>query len=369
MKKALLKVATFFVMVLAICSVGKVSVKAYTTGELKTENGTQYLYSNGQKVINDFVFDGTYTYYAQADGTPMTDRLTYHPDGEHIIYFDTYGHEVFSNFQYCPSVGYTCYFDSQGYIYKDQLTFVDGTPYYLNANGKLEDSGWFQFANGLDYGYAFADGSLNCTGFDYDPWGRVVYYHWNGMVARGLISDGNNYYSMSTDDGHYLGKFSTGNTNPLYGENYYIVGVNMPEGEYFLADQGYGTAFAIYNSDGDRVRSDWSDENLIFTATAGEVIWIGDGIATPNLASQSIDLSACNLNAKIGVHLGAGVYRITASTDLGEGCYYNLWNDSSFLNGVSSSQQFSYDGESVEVRVYNGQMLDVCNAYVTYVGP
>ena len=91
----------------------------------------------------------------------MRDRLTYHPDGEHIIYLDTKGHEVFTNFQYCPSVGYTCYFDSQGYLYKDQITFV----------------------------------------------GNNVFYHWNGMVARGLISDGAYYYSMDNTDGHYLGQF------------------------------------------------------------------------------------------------------------------------------------------------------------------
>ena len=78
-----------------------------------------FVVMNGALVTNKFIFDGSYTYYMQADGTPMKDRLTYHPDGVHIIYFDTDGHEVFSNFQYCPSVGYTCYFDSQGYIYKD----------------------------------------------------------------------------------------------------------------------------------------------------------------------------------------------------------------------------------------------------------
>ena len=87
-----------------------------------------------------------YTYYMQADGTPMKDRLTYHPDGEHIIYLDTEGHEVFANFQYCPSVDYICYFDSQGYLYKDQITFVGDKTYYLNANGALEQNGWFQFA-------------------------------------------------------------------------------------------------------------------------------------------------------------------------------------------------------------------------------
>ena len=162
---------------------------------------------NGNMVTNQFAFDGTYTYYLQADGSPMKDKLTYHPDGVHIIYLDSDGHEVFNSFQYCPSVGYTCYFDSQGYLYKDQITFVGDKVYYLNGNGALENSGWFQFANGVDYGFANGDGTLNTSGFSYDPWGRVVFYHWNGMVARGLITDGAYYYLMDETDGHYLGSF------------------------------------------------------------------------------------------------------------------------------------------------------------------
>jgi len=137
----------------------------------------------------------------------MTNRLTYHPDGVHIIYFDKNGHEVFNAFQYCSSVGYNCYFDSQGYLYKDQITYIDGNPYYLNANGALEQNGWFRFANGMDYGYAESDGELRNNKFAKDNQGRVVFYHWNGMVARGLISDGLWYYSMDTGDGHYLGRF------------------------------------------------------------------------------------------------------------------------------------------------------------------
>lgn len=188
----------------------KTPVKAYTVGNLRWSDGAYRLFSSdGNMVKNDFVFDGTYTYYAQADGTPMKDRLTYHPDGEHIIYFDEYGHEVFSNFQYCSSVGYTCYFDSQGYIYKNQITFVDDKVFYLNANGKMEDSGWFQFANGMDYGFANADGTLKINQFEYDNDEKVVYYHWNGMVARGLISDGFWYYHMDEKDGHYLGRFKS----------------------------------------------------------------------------------------------------------------------------------------------------------------
>ena len=137
----------------------------------------------------------------------MADRLTYHPDGIHIIYLDVYGHEVFTNFRYSESVGYTCYFDSNGYLYKDQITFMNDHPYYLNANGKMEDGGWFQFANGQDYGCANWDGTLVNNGWGYDPYGRVVFYQWNGMVARGLISDGVYYYNMDETDGHYLGQF------------------------------------------------------------------------------------------------------------------------------------------------------------------
>lgn len=187
--------------------IGKISSYNGNTFYREVDGNIRCYDRNGALVTNKFIFDGSYTYYMQADGTPMKDRLTYHPDGVHIIYFDTDGHEVFSNFQYCPSVGYTCYFDSQGYIYKDQITFVGDKVYYLNANGKMENSGWFRFANGMDYGYANTDGTLKADGFSYDPWGRIVFYHWNGMVARGLITDGVYYYNMDMTDGHYLGSF------------------------------------------------------------------------------------------------------------------------------------------------------------------
>ena len=173
-----------------------------------TWDGSHYTKADGTLATDVFFFDGTYTYYLQADGSPMKDKLTYHPDGEHIIYLDTEGHEVFTSFQYCPSVEYTCYFDSQGYLYKDQITFVGDKVYYLNANGKMEQNGWFGFANGRDYGFANQDGTLITTGWGYDPYGRTVFYHWNGMVARGLISDASYYYNMDETDGHYIGQWA-----------------------------------------------------------------------------------------------------------------------------------------------------------------
>ena len=193
----------------------KASKKEFASGKkyggytfVKGKDGKTRCYDANRIIVtNEFKFDGDYTYYFQADGTAMTDRLTYHPDGEHIIYFDKKGHEVFNSFQYCPSVGYTCYFDSQGYLYKDKITFLGDKVYYLNGNGKLECEGWFRFANGVDFGWANSDGTLRTNGFSYDPYGRVVFYHWNGMVARGLITDGVYYYSMDMTDGHYLGQF------------------------------------------------------------------------------------------------------------------------------------------------------------------
>lgn len=81
-------------------------------------------------------FDGKWTYYLQYDGTPMKDRLTYHPDGEHII--------------------------------------------YLDANGAMEQQGLFRFANGRNLGYANADGTLMHSRFSYDPYGRIVFsLEWN----------------------------------------------------------------------------------------------------------------------------------------------------------------------------------------------
>ncbi len=62
------------------------SITTYSGKELIDENGDKhYFREDGTMIYNDWYFDGTWTYYLQYDGTPMKDRLTYHPDGEHII--------------------------------------------------------------------------------------------------------------------------------------------------------------------------------------------------------------------------------------------------------------------------------------------
>ena len=167
-----------------------------------TWDGTHYYLASGQMVRNSFFSDGTYTYYLQADGTPMRDRLTYHPDGKHVIYFDRYGHEVFSDFSNVTmsiagtAVDDMCFFDTYGYMYVDTLTYdKTGTKlYYVNPYGVLERNGWFQFSgNEFDaglgfsgtpggYGYANSDCSLMTNTYTYDWNGNYVYIQGDGHV-------------------------------------------------------------------------------------------------------------------------------------------------------------------------------------------
>lgn len=129
-------------------------------------NGTYYT-MNGQVQKDVFFCDGTYTYYLQANGTPMKDRLTYHPDGEHVIYFDENGHEVFDNFQNVKrsitgeAVDDICYFDTFGHMYVDRTTYdrAGVNLYYINPYGVLQRGGWFTYPNGA-VGYADENGVL-----------------------------------------------------------------------------------------------------------------------------------------------------------------------------------------------------------------
>lgn len=178
-------------------------------------DGTMRCYdANGNMVKNNFKCDGTYTYYFQNDGTAMTDRLTYHPDGEHVIYFDENGHEVFSNFAHIKksiagdAVDDLCFFDVYGHMYVDFITYDQAgvNLYYANPYGVMEHNGWFQFSDG-NIGYANADATLMTNQFSYDQFGRKVYFQGDGKLARGLISDGATYYQMDETDGHCLGEF------------------------------------------------------------------------------------------------------------------------------------------------------------------
>ncbi len=158
---------------------------------------------DGTPVINKFMCDGTYTYYFQLDGTAMKDRLTYHPDGVHVIYFDSEGHEVFSDFANVKktiagdAVDDFCFFDVFGYMYVDVLTYdkTGSVLYYANPYGVMEMGKWFQFSDTVEwadgtpaegiaggYGYANADGTLMTNTQTVDWEGRSCYLQGNGVA-------------------------------------------------------------------------------------------------------------------------------------------------------------------------------------------
>ena len=193
-------------------SVSEVNVSATTVygGHYDLEPGgkfnpdTGYIMPDGTQLKNAFFCDGTYTYFLQNDGTPMTNYLTYHPDGEHIIYFDAYGHEVFDSFATCgPQQTY--YFGALGYLAKNELIGAYGNFYYMNDCG-LMSKGWFQFPDG-NYGFGDKNGKLKTDGWGTDPYGRQVFFNWNGTVSKGLMTDGMFYYHMDETDGHFLGQW------------------------------------------------------------------------------------------------------------------------------------------------------------------
>ncbi len=159
--------------------------------------------SAGESVINEFKCDGIYTYYFQANGTAMRSRLTYHPDGIHVIYFDESGHEVFSDFANVRAsvagdpVDDFCFFDVYGYLYVDVVTYdkTGSVLYYANPYGVMERGKWFQFSDTVmcadgtpwtgaagGYGYANGDGTLMKDNWTYDWLGRLCYMQGNGVA-------------------------------------------------------------------------------------------------------------------------------------------------------------------------------------------
>ena len=174
-----------------------------------TWDGTYYFLPNGELATECFFCDGIYTYYLQNDGTPMKSRLTYHPDGEHVIYFDEEGHESFDSVEHITmsisgeEVDDYCYFGTYGYMYVNEIAYMgnNATPSYFNAYGVMEKEGWFQFVDG-NFGYADENGHLYHNRFGYNSFGQIVFYNWNGVVAKGKIEDDNFYYYMNETDGH-----------------------------------------------------------------------------------------------------------------------------------------------------------------------
>lgn len=168
-------------------------VPHYTVGQDGiAKNGEKYVDANGNMIKNAFVADGAYTYFVQNDGTTMKNRLTYHPNGVSVIYFDENGHEVFDNFVNVKHsitgepVDDLCYFNTFGEMYVDVVTYdKTGTNlYYANPYGVIERNGWFTYSDlqGGGIGFANPDGTLLKDTYTTYTDGSTVYMEGDGSV-------------------------------------------------------------------------------------------------------------------------------------------------------------------------------------------
>ena len=224
-----LRYAVLSLGLIAVVKLSTISAKAIEAGwydiqksNISIDENGVHRFEDGSLVQDAFLFDGVYTYFIQKNGTAMKDRLTYHPDGVHVIYFDQNGHEVFDNFAHITMsiagtpVDDTCYFNTFGYLYVDETTFVtnaDGTQtaYYMNGQGLLQLGGWFKYANGEDIGYADpTTGALMYSQWGYNEAGQAVYFMADGKLARGDIFDGSQTHVLDLRDGHLITSFPGG---------------------------------------------------------------------------------------------------------------------------------------------------------------
>ena len=196
----------------------------YLSNTFVEKDGKKFYYDKDGNLLKNTFLQGTdspdgYTYYIQNDGSVMQDRLTYHPNGKDVIYFDKDGHEVFDAFVNVKKdvqgnpVDYIGYFGTLGYAYINQTTYGNGEGayskdalFYINDYGVLENKGWFQNAAG-NIGYAATNGTLTTNQWGLDQFGRKVYFQANGFLAKGLITDGAKYYQLDENDGHLVGEF------------------------------------------------------------------------------------------------------------------------------------------------------------------
>ena len=274
---------------------------------------------NGETAKDCFFCDGTYTYYLQHNGTPMKDRLTYHPDGEHVIYFDENGHEVFSNFKNVKRsisgdpVDDLCFFDVFGHMYVDVVTYDQSGKhlYYANPYGVMERKGWFTFSEkqGGGIGYANADGTLAVNCEMVDPSGRTVHLQGNGVAQESvsLISSVNCKSAIETDvtlDGNGTGCHAklvicTGSAAISYGLQYDACAVAPYTGKTMVMTENVfsnATGGQVYDRPGNIEVAKCQTHHLMLTVNgdgSGAVYFNNQLIGTysnPGLAGQHVYL-------------------------------------------------------------------------------
>ena len=380
-------------------------------------DGTHYTVG-GNVIINAFFCDGTYTYYLQADGTPMKDRLTYHPDGYHIIYFDANGHEVFSDFAHVTksiagdAVDDLCFFDVYGYMYVNKLTYdkAGQNLYYINECGVIQRGNrWFQFPSYIEnidgedlytgnaYGFGTENGALLTNTMTYNQSGQQVYLQGNGMTAMGLVDIGGTWYMFDVNDGHFVQAYSSKPqtyTYTYYEDGYtdiYVYDKNdnvLTNDEYrtdgthqYHYEAAYDAAGKLKSDSYSRVREDGTSSSGKYTYNAKGVVLSGVYTETYYNSDNELINTKRESNAltyasgypsyskSIGYKNGvlSNVYEIYYA-DTTNGDYRgNVTGekDSYYIDGVLySTNEYAYDSEGNQIscttKYYdaNGNVID-----------
>ena len=109
--------------------------------------------------------------------------------------------------------GKTYYFDEDGTSHTGWL-LLDGTHYWINANGTRRDDELFQYDG--NYYYVDKNGVMATSGWVY--WDYNYYYprSWGGMYKNAFITYDNNLYYLGSDSKMAIGWQSIG------GNTYYF---------------------------------------------------------------------------------------------------------------------------------------------------
>jgi hypothetical protein len=379
-------------------------------------DGTHYTVG-GNVIINAFFCDGTYTYYLQADGTPMKDRLTYHPDGYHIIYFDANGHEVFSDFAHVTksiagdAVDDLCFFDVYGYMYVNKLTYdkAGQNLYYINECGVIQRGNrWFQFPDRIEnidgedlytgnaYGFGTENGALLTNTMTYNKNGQQVYLQGNGMTAMGLTNLGGTWYMFDVNDGHFVQSYSSKPqtyTYTYYRDGYtdiYVYDKNdnvLTNDEYrtdgthqYHYEASYDAAGKLKSDSNSRVHEDGTSYSSKYTYNAKGTILSGESNSTyyedGKLINEKSEINTLTYASGYPSYSKSIRYKNGVLSNVYEFYYADTTNgdyrgnvtgekDSYYIDGVLySTVEYAYDsaerGISSTTKYYdaNGNVID-----------
>lgn len=144
----------------------------------------------------------------------------------------------------------------------------------------------------------------------------------------------------------------------IYSAGAYKIGSTMPSGEYILYTNdpdGYLYFSVCSDSNGnDIIFNDFTKNNQIITVYDGEYLTLTRCYAVPFTGYEPVDTTQTTFFAKVGVHLAAGEYLLTATDSRG---YYCIYDDSRQQNIIANN---FFEGTAY-MTVSDGQYVSIHN--------